>query len=222
MQVLSKTDFVDMRPLLPPLIHTICLVYTHSKYYNTTARIIVLMQELCNLIIDLARKSLDPQTIFHNEVEESLESIKIAIRNFREFKACYQEYKARLSTYFGPEDTFRPWDFREALIFQRLDNFMDRLETLMEFFNTAVQFQKLERIEIGGLRGKALTHHVEKVYKEFSDLYVVFKIKTYDCLDPEDRGFLEDYEKFNTGIASLDRKLGAIFNRAFDDCIVRY
>ena len=44
LQVLSKTDFVDMRPILPPLMHTICLVYTHSKYYNTTARIIVLMQ----------------------------------------------------------------------------------------------------------------------------------------------------------------------------------
>ena len=63
LQVLGKTDFVDMRPLLPPLMHTICLVYTHSKYYNTNARIIILMQELCNLIISLARKSLDPQTI---------------------------------------------------------------------------------------------------------------------------------------------------------------
>ena len=107
-------------------MHTLCLVYTHSKYYNTTARIIILMQELCNLVISLARKSLDPQTIFHNEVEESLESIKIAVRNFKEFKACYQEYKAKLKTYFGPGETFRPWDFRETLIFQRLDNFLDR------------------------------------------------------------------------------------------------
>ena len=32
-----------MRPLYPPLLHTICLVYSNSKYYNTSARIIVLL-----------------------------------------------------------------------------------------------------------------------------------------------------------------------------------
>ena len=42
--MLQNTDFVDMRPLVAPLIHTICLVYSHSKYYNSTARIIILMQ----------------------------------------------------------------------------------------------------------------------------------------------------------------------------------
>ena len=39
-------------------------------------------------------------------------------------------------------------------------------------------------------------------------------------MDPQDRGFLKDYEKFNSKIFSLDRKLGAILSRAFDDCVV--
>ena len=90
----------------------------------------------------------------------------------------------------------------------------------MEFFNTAVQFQKLEKIEIGGLRGKALTHNVENVLKEFKELYSVFSISSYDSLDPEDSGFLSDYKIFNTNIVNLDRKLGAILCRAFEDCIV--
>ena len=29
---------------MAPLMHTVCLVYANSSYYNTTARIIVLMQ----------------------------------------------------------------------------------------------------------------------------------------------------------------------------------
>ena len=65
-------------------MHTICLVYANSKYYNSTARIIVLMQvhiqntihppstiyfkETCNLLIDMARKFLDPTSIFQIEV----------------------------------------------------------------------------------------------------------------------------------------------------------
>ena len=37
-------------------------------------------------------------------------------------------------------------------------------------------------------------------------------------MDPNDKLFLKDYEKFNGKIFSLDRKLGAILARAFDDC----
>ena len=90
----------------------------------------------------------------------------------------------------------------------------------MEFFSTAVQFLKLEKVEIGGIRGKALTSNISKVSEEFKDLYSVFSLKTYDSLDPKDEGFIKDNDKFKKKIASLDRKLGAILNRAFEDCIV--
>ena len=40
------------------------IVYANSKYYNSPARIIVLMQEQCNLLIDIARKYLDPASLF--------------------------------------------------------------------------------------------------------------------------------------------------------------
>ena len=95
---------------------------------------------------------------------------------------------------------------------------MERLQILMDFFITTVQFQKLERIEIGGLRGKALSHSVSQVLKEFKELYLVFTVRTYDCLDPEETAFIVDYEHFNNGIISLDRKLGATLTRALEDC----
>ena len=70
----------------------VCLVYSTSEYYNSPARIIILMtvlidvltkkssswqfslildlwQEVCNLLIDQARKFLDPETIFQIEVQ---------------------------------------------------------------------------------------------------------------------------------------------------------
>ena len=34
----DTTDFTDVRPLFPPLLHTICLVYSTSKHYNSSAR----------------------------------------------------------------------------------------------------------------------------------------------------------------------------------------
>ena len=43
-----------------------------SDYYNTAARIIVLMEETCNMFIDMARKFLDPGSIFQIEVKASI------------------------------------------------------------------------------------------------------------------------------------------------------
>ena len=85
LQGIEGVDFPELRPLLAPLMHTVCLVYANSSYYNTTARIIVLMQvrlagwlslsslkhptqETCNLLIDVARRFLDPASIFQIEV----------------------------------------------------------------------------------------------------------------------------------------------------------
>ena len=76
--------------------YQVCLVYSTSEFYNSPARIIILMtvriiiliiitlmtvrtcqyllspniisQEVCNLLIDQARKFLDPETIFQIEV----------------------------------------------------------------------------------------------------------------------------------------------------------
>ena len=153
-------------------------------------------------------------------MEEAIDKVKISLRNLKEFKTTFQEYKSRLPSYYKDDQTPKTWDFQEALVFKHFDSFMSRLYTLEEFFLTAIQFLKLEKVEIGGIRGKALTTNIGKVSDEFKDLYSVFSNRTYDGLDPDDKGFLKDYEKFNNKIFSLDRKLGAILSRAFDDCVV--
>ncbi|XP_038607713.1 dynein heavy chain 11, axonemal-like [Tachyglossus aculeatus] len=49
---LEKSDFSDIERLIEPLFHTICLTWTHSKYYCFPGRMVVLLQEFCNLLID--------------------------------------------------------------------------------------------------------------------------------------------------------------------------
>ena len=51
------------------------------------------------------------------------------------------------------------------------------------------------------------------------ELYGVFSSRTYDSLDPKDQSFIKDYEHFKTRTFELDRKLGAVLGRAFDDCL---
>jgi len=48
---IEQAEFENMQQHLEPMMHVICLVWANSKYYNTPARIIILLQEMCNLII---------------------------------------------------------------------------------------------------------------------------------------------------------------------------
>lgn len=48
---MESAEFPDVKGQIGPLMHTVCLVWANSTYYNTPARLIVLLQETCNLLI---------------------------------------------------------------------------------------------------------------------------------------------------------------------------
>lgn len=50
---LEQADYDLSEKLLAPMMHTVCLVWANSEHYNTPGRIVVLLQEICNLLIDL-------------------------------------------------------------------------------------------------------------------------------------------------------------------------
>ena len=56
---------------------------------------------------------------------------------------------------------------QEQLVFKRYDSFLERLNTVKQFFDTAQQFLKLEKVEIGGIRGRALSSRIGSVHEEF-------------------------------------------------------
>lgn len=57
------------------------------------------------------------------------------------------------------------------------------LPSLQDILLTAVDLLKLEKLEIGGVRGRALSQQVQQLHQEFTDTYKFFTEKPYDCLD---------------------------------------
>lgn len=86
------------------------------------------------------------------------------------------------------------------------------------FFCTVIEFLKLEKVEIGGLKGRQLSLKITAIYFEFNQYFTAFASKTYDVLDPDDPTFNKDFEVFQERILELDMKLAAILCQAFDDC----
>ena len=48
---LENVEFPEVKGHIAPLMHAVCLVWANSRYYNTPARLIVLLQETCYLLI---------------------------------------------------------------------------------------------------------------------------------------------------------------------------
>ena len=47
-----------------------------------------------------------------------------------------------------------------------------------------MEFSKLEKTEMGSMKGKMLSTQVEKIHQEFLDTVKIFAERTYDALDP--------------------------------------
>uniref|UniRef100_A0A672V8T9 Dynein axonemal heavy chain 17 n=1 Tax=Strigops habroptila TaxID=2489341 RepID=A0A672V8T9_STRHB len=52
---IERVEFSEVKPFLVPLLHVVCLIWVTSKHYNVPARIVVLLQEICNLLIQRVR-----------------------------------------------------------------------------------------------------------------------------------------------------------------------
>lgn len=52
---LEECEFPELEKRIPAMYHVICLIWANSTHYRQPARLVVLMQEMTNFIIELVR-----------------------------------------------------------------------------------------------------------------------------------------------------------------------
>ncbi|KAI8438867.1 hypothetical protein MSG28_011209 [Choristoneura fumiferana] len=216
-QGLEDTDFTECQPLFRPLFHVICMIWRDSKYYCSSSKLMVLLKEICNLLIYQAKKCLDPSTLFHSDIDEATQRIQVTINILKKFRETFEYFKDILGKYFV-DRTVIPWTFHPNVVFERMNRFLDRLNTIQWFFKTVMEFQKLEKIEIGGMKGRVLSGQIRDISAEFDSYFHGFASKSYDVLDPDDDKFDEDFKEFQDNIVDLDLKLSTVLVESFDSC----
>jgi dynein heavy chain len=64
-------------------------------------------------------------------------------------------------------------------------------------FRSAVDFLRLEKVEIAGVKGKSLSERVIKIFEDFKSEFEKFSNKKYDPLDPDGKvSFFENMRFF--------------------------
>lgn len=61
-------------------------LWANSNYYRTSSKLIVLLKQIGNLIIQQAKRFLDPSSIFHSDIDEAMQRISQTIK----VKSCRQ------------------------------------------------------------------------------------------------------------------------------------
>ena len=54
---MEQFDFSELDKIIPAILHTVGLIWANSKYYCRAPRMIVLLQELCNMLIEMVSRS---------------------------------------------------------------------------------------------------------------------------------------------------------------------
>lgn len=108
-------------------MHTILLIWTYSQHYNTPARLLVLIREICNAIIFQCRQTVDSDKIFgaiKNEDPSDAHSKLTSCMDFcAKFKEVYYDHKSQAKN---------AWKITPSALFVRLDAFIERCQDIMQ------------------------------------------------------------------------------------------
>ena len=208
----ESKEFSDLENSFIPIMHTILLIWEHSDYYNTPARLVVLIREICNAIIAQACKYLSGKDIFEMITNEesgiACDKLGLILDIIAKFKEAFFEYKNLAKD---------SWNITTNALFVRLDAFSERCQDIQHLTTTIVQFTKLNKIEIGGTKGKTLTTSVKQIHTEFLLAVEEFKKVNYDIMNVGAKEFDDDFYEFRCKIKELERRLASILTQGFDD-----
>lgn len=117
---------------------------------------------------------MEPIDLFKGEPDESMEKINQTVRSLQAYQTAYTTYKSKMKDYFKEGEPVKEFDFAPKLVFAKWDQFMERVRIIQDLFQTAAEFLRLEKVEIGGTITKKKENNL--FYITDFPKYVLFKI----------------------------------------------
>ena len=71
-EAMEECEYLELEKRLPAVYHLICLIWSHSKHYQQPSRLVVLMQEISNLMIELVKNNYYRFSYIGSAFEENL------------------------------------------------------------------------------------------------------------------------------------------------------
>lgn len=121
--------------------------------------------------------------------------------------------KSKLYSYKKADTNPIPWSFQGNTIFKRLNLYIQRLNDIRHIFRTANEFSKLDRIEIGGMKGRNLSRRISDSLLEYQKLYNQWGSIDFDPLDVDGTtaSFDKIQKEYQEKSDRIERSLAQVF-----------
>lgn len=194
------------------IFHFLFLLWTQSSFYNTPNRLVFLIREIGNDLMEMAAENISVAEMAEGfEKKDVIERISTTLSICGEFKAAYFNCKSYVAS------AARPWKFQNSALFARLDIFLERCHDILDMVETALLFDKMENMKIGGTKGQSLTEEIEEIKESFDKIIFNFFGVDYNLLDITNTRFDVDHAAARSKIRDLESRLGAILVTSIDD-----
>ncbi|EFC48546.1 hypothetical protein NAEGRDRAFT_55628 [Naegleria gruberi] len=210
----NHAEYSELPNVFRSIFHLIFMIWKTSTTYNKSERLVVLVRELCNDLIDHSREYIGGREIFNMEFPDAVEKFENTLSTCGLVKKYYFAYKLKVEQ----ECPTNQWRVPPASLFHRLDHFLERCRDILNIFNQGRLFGKLATLQIGGTKGDSLSREVKDIYVHFSEEIAKFKEIQYDALVVEEQKFEEDFYHFKNQIKEFEKKIGSIISKSFEDC----
>ncbi|XP_023191184.1 dynein heavy chain 17, axonemal-like [Xiphophorus maculatus] len=217
-----EMDFHQLKDNVAAVMDAVGLLWTHSEFYCRPRRTVVLLQEICNLYIQLSRGFLPGQEVIGVLVSEPgpvLQDIQLVIQTLQALKSAFCEQQTQLELKNQNQATPTPsWTFPSHLVFFHLDTFLNRLLSIQEVHLVTARFYRLDQAVLTGASGTLLTVGIQQVYQDFLVQVRLLSACSCDPTDPEDQTFEVELDRFWEQVLDLETRLVSVLSKALEDC----
>ncbi len=208
---------VTILDTLLALMNSIKMIYTISRYYNTTECLTRLftkftdqMIENCKLhILNLGGEKLvgggDANGgLWEASPQELLPRLRACLKLNNAYQEHYHVTKAKLLEI----SQGKQFECDERVIFGHFDLFCRRLVKLIDLFTTIDQFKALEQNKLEGM---------DELIGHFNSILQGFQNKKHVLLDFHCNKYDKDHVEFNVTISNLEESLKEFINESFEN-----
>ncbi|XP_072395911.1 dynein axonemal heavy chain 8 [Diabrotica undecimpunctata] len=193
---LYRLDPPDLQQHIPPLLNAIRMVFTTSKFYNSTGNVTAILVKISNQLIKRCRIYLncnETKTIWRQPKQIVLDKIKTCLDLYLRYFQCYKHTEKIME-----ENNEKPFACSEMYIFGKFESFKRRMEQIVFVLRTTTKYSILQSSTIEG---------IDEFAKRFIDFHHKISVQKYDALNHRLPHFEEDYKEFRQNVVDTEWEL---------------
>ncbi|XP_055341295.1 LOW QUALITY PROTEIN: dynein beta chain, ciliary-like [Paramacrobiotus metropolitanus] len=201
----ADQDMNHTKPYIQPLFDVVAKLLQEYKEYFKGQKAAKVLEDVGKYLIEVIKNKFEAADVFKADTAENLqrtnEWLAIWDEQVRSLVAICQANEAidmKLTPSEGEKDSKRHNDISE---------FSGRLAKIKHILQRQLEFQRLEKVEIGGRCGKTLSTDVVQLHTKFTDESSLFSGKSFDPLDLSTQEFEQAAEAFLAVIQQMDDHL---------------